>query len=140
MNRKEIEKIKLEMFLQGISQKDIARTANVDPSFIANVLCGRYAPSPKVIAAFKQHDIDIDGCLEGVMTKRALGLSQKQRERIKLEMALLGLNQADIAKTANINFRFISNVLCGREKPSAKVIRGFKKHGINIDIEADNDE
>lgn len=55
-----IGRVKIQMLVNGISQRAIAKTAGVHPSVICNILRGRDRPSPRVVKAFKKHGIEVD--------------------------------------------------------------------------------
>lgn len=61
MNEEQRDRIKLALFLAGINQVAIAKTAGVHKSFITNILRGRKRPSQKVKKAFQKYGIDLRG-------------------------------------------------------------------------------
>lgn len=57
--------LQLKLFLKGIRQVDVARSAGVDRSFVCRVVNGRQKPSPKVLMALKEHGIEVEVTHDG---------------------------------------------------------------------------
>ena len=55
-----ISPLRLELFLKGVKQIDIARKAGVDPAFICRIVAGKQKPSEKVINVFRRMGLDVE--------------------------------------------------------------------------------
>jgi len=58
-------------------------------------------------------------------------MSGNDVNRAKVQLLLAGIKQADISRRAGVSQAFVSQVVCGHKRPSAKLVAACEELGIS---------